>query len=310
LSHYLVRRLLALPLTLLAVALITFALAHATPGGPWDRFDEKPLPLQAEINLNRYYGLDLPVHEQFLVYIGNLVRLDLGTSIQKGRPVADIIGEGLPVTAQLGLQSLLLALAVAIPLGVVSALRRNSLADHATTLLATVGTTIPNFVLCVFFILYFGMTLRLLPFVGWGDGLDVRRMLMPTVILALPAMGFLTRLVRSSVLEVLRADFVRTARAKGLRERSVLRGHVLKNAFVPVLTVLGPATANLVVGSFIVETFFSIPGVGRLFIQSVNARDYPVIMATTLLYALAIGVANLAVDLAYGALDPRVKVAQ
>jgi len=305
---YTIRRLLLMVPTLFFVALITFSLAHAAPGGPFDKNENKRLPQQIEDNLTRYYGLDEPLPQQFLLYLRNAARLDFGTSIQRNRSVNEIIAQGLPVTVQLGVQALLLALLVALPLGIVSALKQNSGVDYGSLFLATIGTTIPSFVIAILFIYIFGVWLRLLPFVGWGDGLDVRRMIMPTVILALPGAAFLTRITRASMLEALGQDYVRTARGKGLREGTVIVRHALKNALIPVATIVGPATAGLITGSFIIETLFSIPGIGRLYIISINARDYPIIMATTLLYAFLIVIANLSVDLVYGVLDPRIKV--
>ncbi len=305
---YTVRRLLLVIPTLFFVALITFSLAHAAPGGPFDRDENKRRPQQIEDNLARYYGLDEPLPQQFLMYLGNAARLDFGLSIQRNRSVNEILAQGFPVTAQLGVQALLLALLIALPLGIVSALKQNTGVDYGSLLLATIGTTIPSFVIAILFIYVFGVWLRLLPFVGWGDGLDARRMIMPTVILALPGAAFLTRITRASMLEALGQDYVRTARSKGLREGTVIIRHTLKNALIPVATIVGPATAGLITGSFIIETLFSIPGIGRLYIISINARDYPIIMATTLLYAFLIVIANLSVDLVYGILDPRIKV--
>ena len=305
---YTIRRLFLMVPTLFFVALITFSLAHAAPGGPFDKNENKKLPQQIEDNLTRYYGLDEPLPQQFLMYLGNAARLDFGKSIQRNRSVNEIIAQGFPVTAQLGIQALLLALLIALPLGIVSALRQNTGVDYGSLLLATIGTTIPSFVIAIVFIYVFGVWLRLLPFVGWGDGLDARRMIMPTVILALPGAAFLTRITRASMLEAIRQDYVRTARSKGLAERTVIVRHALKNALIPVATIVGPATAGLITGSFIIETIFSIPGIGRLYIISINARDYPIIMATTLLYAFLIVIANLSVDLVYGVLDPRIKV--
>lgn len=291
--------------TLFFVALITFTLAKMAPGSPFDKNPDKP-PSQATIDRwNRFYGLDKPVPEQFAMWLGNVVRFDFGVSITRQRPVADIIGQGFPVTAQLGLQALFLSLAVALPLGIVSALRQNTVVDYASLFFATIGTTIPSFVIAIFFIYIFGVGLRLLPFVGWGTP---QHMIMPTVILSLGSAAFLTRITRASMLEAVRQDYVRTARSKGLREQVVIVGHVLKNALIPVATVVGPATAALITGSFIIETIFSVPGIGREYIRSIVALDYPVIMATTLLYAFFIVVANLTVDLVYGMLDPRIKV--
>ena len=309
-AQYLVRRLLLTIPTLFLVALITFGLAHATPGGPWDTNEGKALAPEVEANLNRFYGLDRPLPEQFLLYLGNLLRFDFGTSVQSNRAVREVIGEGLPVTAQLGLQALALALLVSIPLGVVSALRRNSAIDRASALLSTVGTAIPNFVLALLLISLFVVTLRVLPFVGWGNGLDLRRMLLPTLLLALPSLAYFTRIMRASLLEVIGQDYVRTARGKGLGERAIVLRHMVKNALIPVATVAGPTTAGLIAGSFVIEFLFSIPGIGRLSIRSIEARDYAVVMGTTLLYAALVVLANLTVDLLYAFLDPRIKLAR
>jgi oligopeptide transport system permease protein len=248
--------------------------------------------------------VDRPVHEQFVLYLGNLLRFDLGSSLVKDRSVAEIIGSQFPVSAQLGLQALFLALAVSLPLGVISALRQNSAVDHASMVFATIGTTIPSFVIAIVAIYVFAVNLKLIPIVGWGTP---KHMILPTVILSLGAMAFLTRITRASMLEAIRQDYVRTARGKGLTEQMVIVGHVLKNAMIPVATIIGPATAGLITGSFIIETLFSVPGLGREFVLSIVRRDYPLIMGVYLLYAFLIAVANLTVDLVYGLLDPRIR---
>ena len=304
---YTIRRLLLVIPTLFFVALITFALAKAAPGSPFDRNPDKPPKQEVIDRWNRFYGLDKPVHEQFILYVVNVAKLDFGLSVVRQRPVVDIIGQGFPVTAQLGLQALLLALAVALPLGVISALKQNTAIDYISLFFATVGTTIPSFVMAIFFIYFFALNLKLFPITGWGTP---QHMVMPTVILAMGASAFLARITRASMLEAIRQDYVRTARSKGLREQVVVVGHVLKNALIPVATVVGPAAAGLITGSFIIETFFSVPGMGREYVRSILALDYPVIMGTTLLYAFFIILANLSVDLVYGMLDPRIKVAK
>ncbi|HET7700012.1 MAG TPA: ABC transporter permease [Candidatus Limnocylindria bacterium] len=303
--QYTIRRLLLMIPTLFFVAALTFGLAKAAPGSPFDRNPDRPPSAQTMERLNRYYGLDKPVHEQFFLWLGNMAKLDLGSSLVSNRPIADILGRGFPITAQLGLQALLLALAVSLPLGVISALRQNTLVDYGSLFFATIGTTIPSFVIALFFIYVFGVWLRWLPFVGWGSP---QHMIMPTIILSLGSAAFLTRITRASMLEAIRQDYVRTARSKGLREQVVIVGHVLKNAMIPVATILGPAAAGLITGSFIIESLFSVPGIGREYIRGIVANDYPLIMATTLLYAFFIVVANLSVDLVYGMLDPRIKV--
>ncbi len=304
---YLLRRILLLFPTLFVVAVIVFGLAHAAPGSPFESNADRPLPPATIAALERFYGVDRPIHEQFARYMGNLLRFDLGTSLVQDRTVAQIIGQQFPVSAQLGLQALLLALAISIPLGVVSALRQNTAFDYASIVFATVGTTVPSFVIAIFAIYLFGLNLGWLPLVGWGTP---KHMVMPTLILALGATAFLTRITRASVLEAIRQDYVRTARAKGLSEQMVVVGHVLRNALIPVATIVGPATAGLITGSFIIEWFFVIPGIGREFVLSIGRRDYPLIMGVYLLYAFLIAVANLTVDLVYGLIDPRIRVSK
>lgn len=305
--RYVIRRLLLLIPTLFFVALITFSLAHAAPGSPFDKNENRPLPQATIDRLNAAYGIDKPLHEQFALFLGNAVRFDFGSSLVRDRTVAEIVGQGFPVSAQLGLQALLLALAVSIPLGIISALKQNTWVDYGSLLLATIGITIPSFVIAIFGIYLLGVKLHLVPIVGWGTP---KHMILPTLILSLGAMAFLTRITRASMLEAIRQDYVRTARSKGLSEQVVIVGHTMKNAMIPVATILGPATAGLITGSFIIEHIFSIPGIGREFVVSINRRDYPVIMGVYLLYAFLIAIANLTVDVIYGLLDPRIKVAK
>lgn len=321
---YTVRRLLLIIPTLFAVLLITFTLAHAAPGSPWDK-DESKKQTQAIVdNLNRKYGLDEPVFPgvmsddsgthlvagQIVLYIWNAVRGDFGVSFTfRDRQVTDIIGEAWPKSAQLGVQAILLAVAISIPLGVISALRQNTVVDYGSLLFATVGTSIPGFVLAILSIYIFAVNLHWVPVSGWGGG-NPKNLILPTVLLAIGASAFLTRITRASMLEVIRQDYVRTARAKGLREQVVVVGHILKNALIPVATVLGPATAGIITGTFFIEQIFAIPGLGRYFVNSILARDYPLILGVYLLYALVISVANLTVDLLYGVLDPRIKVSK
>ncbi len=304
--RYVIRRVALLIPTLFFVALIVFTLAHLAPGSPFERNETRPLPASAIERLNRIYGIDQPIPVQFALYMNDLIHLDLGSSLRSDRAVSDIIGHEFPVTAQLGVQALILALIVALPLGIVSALRQNTATDHATMVFATIGTTIPSFVVAIFAIYIFGVYLRLVPFIGWGTP---KHMILPTIILALGPTAFLTRMTRVSMLEAIHQDHIRTARGKGLSERFVVVGHALKNALIPVATVVGPTTAGLITGSFIVETLFNVPGIGREFVLSVQARDYPLIMGVYLLYAVVIMVANLTVDLVYGLIDPRIKFA-
>lgn len=287
------------------VALITFSLAHLAPGSPFDKNPNRPMSQETIDRIARFYGVDQPIPIQFVTYIGNVVRGDFGISFTRRTPVVDIIGQGIGTTFQLGLGALAFALAFSLPLGIVSALKQNTIVDYLSMLVATVGTTIPGFVTAIFLIYLFGVTLHLLPFVGWGSW---QHMIMPMFVLGLGPGAFLTRITRASMLEAVRQDYVRTARSKGLHERAVVVGHALKNALIPVATIIGPATAGLITGSFIIESLFNVPGMGRLYVISINQRDYPTIMATTLLYAFLIMIANLTVDIVYGVLDPRIKV--
>jgi oligopeptide transport system permease protein len=305
-GRYVFRRLLALIPVLFFVALITFVLMHLAPGGPFDR--ERRLPPEVEANLNARYNLDKPLPAQFGLYLLNLLRGDLGPSFTNpGYSVQEVIGRGLGVTVQLGLLAGVVAVLLGVPLGVLAALRQNSPADYVSMMAAVAGYTTPSFVLGLFLIIVFAVNLRWLPPGGWGSPAQV---VLPVITLAAAPMAILARYTRASMLEIKSQDFVRTARSKGLLEGVVVFRHMLRNALLPVVTVLGPVLAALVTGSFVVEQVFRIPGMGRLYIASIFARDYPLIMGTTLLYAAAVAVFNLIVDVLYVSLDPRVSEAQ
>ena len=313
-ATYIARRTLWLAPLLLFISLITFAMMHAVEGGPWD--EERPLPPAVIENLKRKYGLDEPLWRQYLLFAGNAVRGDLGISTQfQNRPVTDVVLGGLRPTLVLGLLALVLATSFGLALGVASATHRNRFIDYAGVIFATTGAAVPSFVLGIFLIFVLGVKLHWLPTFGWDrtSGLVPGwlprwdQMILPVITLsALPA-AYLARVTRASVLDVLQQDYVRTARAKGLGAGRVLLRHSLPNAAIPVLTVIGPMTASLITGSFIVEQMFSVPGIGRLLVQAINARDYNLIMGMTLFYAAVIAIANLAVDVAYAFIDPRVR---
>lgn len=314
-TMYLVRRVLWLGVVLFCVALITFSLMHAVPGGPWDR--EKTLAPAVMANLNRKYGLDKPVWRQFVDYLRNALRGDLGVSYTyQERPVSQIISNGFRVTASLGLLAVAFTLVVGLGLGILSAARPNSLLDYGGVFCTTLGASIPSFVLGVLAVIVFAVKLGWLPTGGWGLRLDwpplddwmaVKQAVLPTVTLGALPSAYLARVTRASMLEVLRQDYVRTAWAKGLREPTVILRHVVRNALLPVLTLAGPIAVNLVTGSFIIETIFSIPGVGRLFVTAVFQRDYGLIMGTILFYAGIVALANLIVDILYVVVDPRIR---
>lgn len=306
-ARYIVRRVLLLIPTVIGVAIITFLLMKATPGGPFDGADlGKRVSPQVIATLNAKYGFDKPLPEQFVRYIGHALRGDLGLSVQirQDTPVTAILKQGLGKTVTLGLLALVVALAVGIPLGIIAALRQNKLADYLSLFLATAGASVPSFVLAILLVIVFSVRLHWIPTQGWGTP---KQTILPVLTLAFTPMALITRITRSSMLDVINQDYIQTARSKGLREEYVVGRHMLRNALIPVATIAGPLAANLITGSFIVETIFGIPGIGRLFIQAVQSRDYPVIMATTLLYALTIAIANLLVDVLYSVIDPRVR---
>jgi oligopeptide transport system permease protein len=302
---YATRRILqAIPTFLLIVA-AAFFLMRAAPGGPFD--EERALPPEIEANLQAAYGLDQPVTVQFARYLGGLLRGDLGPSFRmKDFSVAELIVRGLPVTLSIGAAALLLGIALGIPLGLVAGLRQNGWADHAVMAVALAGIAIPNFVVAPVLALFFGLYLGWLPVAGWEAG-SLRHLVLPVVTLALPLVAYLARLTRGSLLEVLQAPFIRTARAKGLDPGVILRRHALKPTLLPVVSFLGPAAAALLTGSLVVEQVFGLPGVGRYFVQGAINRDYTLVMGMVVFYAALILLLNLVVDLVYGWLDPRIR---
>jgi oligopeptide transport system permease protein len=302
-SKYIARRLLWLVVVLFAISFITFALMHLVPGGPWDR--EKQLAPQIVDNLNKKYGLDKPFIVQFGNYIWGILHGNLGVSyMYQDKGVTAILLQGLPKTATLGVVAFLLAIAVGIPLGMAAALRQNSIVDYVSVLFSTIFASVPAFVLGILLIIVFSVVLHWLPTGGWGSA---RHVIMPAIALAALPAAYIARITRASILEVARQDYVRTARAKGMIERVVLIRHILRNALIPVLTVSGPELAFLISGSFIIENLFSIPGIGRLFVQGVFSRDYGLIMGSVLFYAFAVALVNLFVDISYAAVDPRIR---
>ena len=305
--HYTLQRLLWLIPTLLAMALVTFLVMHATPGSPLDPVAEgaNPLSPEAQKNLAEAYGLDKPLWEQFGIFIGKALRGDFGQSfVYKTRTVGEILIDAFPVSLLLGSMALVLAVAGGVTLGVLAAVYQNRSWDYVSVTVATLGVSVPNFVLAVFLIVLFSFVLPIFPTGGWNEPKD---WVLPTVTLALGPMGIIARFTRSSMVEVIRSDYIRTARAKGLAEGSVILKHVLKNACIPVVTLLGPLFAAIGTGSFFVESIFRVPGMGRFFVLSMTGRDYPMIMAVILLYGAFLTLMNLAVDLLYGFIDPRIR---
>jgi len=304
-TAFIIRRVLALIPTLLLIYSLTFFLMHSTPGGPWDS-SEKPIPADVQERLKAAYGLDKPLWQQYTDFLSKAVRGDLGPSyVQRSRSVSDIIGETFPVSLQLAAAAMLIATLIGIPLGILSAVRHNGPLDYLATFISIGGISTPPYVVTSLLVLLLASKLHWVPTSGW-DGIWSSKAIIPAVSLALYPMAVLARYTRSSLLEVLRTDYMRTARSKGLGEQAVLVGHALRNAMLPVITIAGIVIADIATGSFFVETIYQVPGVGRYFVQSISGRDYPVIIGTVLLLGLAVSVSNLVVDLVYPLLDPRI----
>jgi oligopeptide transport system permease protein len=298
------RRLLSAIPTLLVLLALSFALIRVAPGGPFDT--EKTIPPEIQERLNATYHLDEPLWQQFGRYLGDLLQGDFGPSFQyKDYTVSELIAAGFPVSLQLGGLAMFLALLVGISIGTLAALKQNSRTDHVLMGTAMTGISIPNFVLAPLLVLLFAVTLRWLPAGGLGDW---RNLVLPVISLALPQIAYIARLTRGSMIEVLRSDFIRTARAQGLPTLEIILGHALKPALVPIVSYLGPATAGIITGSVVIEQIFGVPGLGRYFVQGALNRDYTLVMGIVVFYGVLIIVFNFIVDLAYRWLDPRVKL--
>lgn len=290
--------------TLLAISAITFFLMNLVPGGPFATLDTgRSLPTEVVREIERQYGLDKPVTQQYLIYLGNLLRGDLGRSLVRNEPVRGMLARALPTSLVLGGLALALALAVGLPLGIVAAVKENSWIDHLATGVSILSVCTPSFVLGMLLIIVLSLKLELLPVAGWGTG---KQAILPVIALSMQPMSIIIRYTRSSVLEVLNQLYITVARSKGLPERVVILRHALKNALIPIVTVIGLLVPQLLIGSFLVETIFAIPGSGRFFVVSVTQRDYPVIMSVAILYGWLVTMVNLVVDSIYQYLDPRI----
>lgn len=306
LSYTLKRLLVAIP-TMVVIIAVAFFMMRAAPGSPFD--SERAVSPEIREAILAYYGMNEPLWVQFLVYWKGLLTFDLGPSLlYKDQSVSQILGSGFPVSMTLGVSALILALSVGVPLGLLAALNQNSPGDYSVMALAMAGICIPTFVTGPLLALLFGVQLGWLPVAGLDRGdMTLDTMLLPVITLALPQVAIISRLVRASTIEVLRSNFVRTARAKGLPEFQVLTRHTLRAALLPLVSYLGPACAGLITGSVVIETVFQLPGIGRNFVTSALQRDYPVVMGAVVLYASLIILFNLLADIAYGLLDPKVK---
>lgn len=303
-SNYIVKRIFASFITLWIVVTATFFLMHAMPGGPFD--GEKKLPDQVKANLEAKFGLDKPIMQQYGLYLKNLLKGDLGPSIKyEGRTVNEIIKYSFPASAKIGSVAILFSLIVGIYMGIIAALNQGKWQDNLCMIIATLGVTVPSFVLATFLILIFSVKLKLLPPVGFDGPLNY---IMPAIALGGYSLSFIARLTRSSLLDVIRQDYIRTAVAKGLSKKTVIFKHALRNALIPIVTYMGPLIAGILTGSFVVEKIFGIPGLGREFVQNITNRDYMAIMGVTVFYSAFLVICNLVVDILYAFIDPRIKL--
>jgi ABC-type dipeptide/oligopeptide/nickel transport system permease component len=306
--RYILERLITMIPTVFVLSVILFVVMRLTPGSPMQPMaaNANPLPPEAQAALAKAWGLDKPVWQQYTTYIANASHLDFGNSyVYRARSVIEILGPTFVVSLELGAIALTVAVVVGGLLGIVAAMNQNGPIDYVCTFVAMIGVSIPNFVMALFLIIILVLTLHIIPSTGgWQKPAD---WILPTITLALGPLSIIARYTRSSMVDVIRSDYVRTARAKGVAERQVIFTHVLKNALIPPLTILGPLVAAVVTGSPFVEIIFRVPGMGRYFIQSISARDYPMIMAVFMFYGIFLQVMNLVVDLLYGVVDPRIR---
>jgi ABC-type dipeptide/oligopeptide/nickel transport system permease component len=304
-ARYLLGRLGGILLVFFIVSVVVFLLMHAIPGGPYNE-DKVPLSAEAKANYMRKYGLDRPLVEQYLLYMGNALRGDFGVPFQSPtETVTGLIARTWPVSASLGLAALLVALPLGLLLGIVAASRQNTWIDYTTSTVSTLGLTVPNFVVAVWLVLLFAVQFKWLPTGGWGQWYHY---IMPVAALALAPMALTARYTRTSILEVSRSDYIRTARSKGLSDRQIMLRHTVRNAMIPLLTILAPQIPNLITGTIFIESIFRVPGLGKFFVTSILGRDYPMIMALLLLVAVVWSLVYLITDILYVVVDPRVRL--
>ena len=299
---YILKRLALAILTVWVVITVTFFVMRAVPGGPF--MSEKAISETAQAALEAKYGLDKPIFEQYVTYLKDVVtEFDFGPSLKlRGRDVIDIIGDGMKVSAKLGLMAAGLALVIGVTLGAIAALRRNKFVDKVIMVITTAFISMPSFIMGTLLLLVFALSLMLVP----ANGETAKGLILPVITLSLSPMANITRLTRSSMLDVLGQDYIRTARAKGVSQRKIIFGHALKNSLIPVITYFGPMLAYIVTGSLVVEQIFAVPGIGRSFVSSIINRDYTLIMGTTIVLAILIVIMNLVSDILYKVIDPRI----
>lgn len=305
-AKYIIKRLVAGLISLWVLITITFFLMHSIPGGPFSPAEERKIPPEVLAKIEASYGLDKPLHIQYVNYLNNLLHGDLGISFKdRDTLVNDLIKRGFPVSARVGLVAVIISLCVGVPLGIISAIYKTKWIDRASMIFATIGISIPGFVITVLMMFFFCVKLKIFPTFGLLSPLHY---VLPVAGLSFYPIAYITRLLRSSMLETMRQDYIRTARSKGVKEIMVIAKHALRNSLMPIVTYLGPLIAGLLTGGFVVERLFSIPGIGREFVSSVGDRDYSVTLGITVFYGAFIIIANLCVDILYVIIDPRVKV--
>lgn len=303
--QYIIKRLLAAILSMFLLVTATFFLMHAVPGSPFNPGEQKNIPPEILAQIRSKYGLDDPPFKQYVSYMGKLLQGDLGVSFKKQNySVNELVMGGFPASAKIGVWAIIVALAIGLPLGIISALKRGGWMDWFSMILATIGIAVPTFIIAMLLLYIFAMRLGWLPVFGWGTW---KHMVIPVACLSLSPIAYITRLMRSSMLEVSRQDYIRTARAKGVGEFMVIGRHAVRNAILPVVTYLGPLVAGLLTGSFVIERLFMIPGLGRYFVTAVSDRDYSVILGLTIFYGGFLMICILLVDIAYAIIDPRVR---
>src|SRR2546425_9903277 len=307
---YLLGRLTGILVVFTIVSMLAFVLMHSIPGGPFDE-EKAPLPPAAKENILHKYGLDRPLYEQYALYMWSALHGDFGISFQSPtETVIQLIGRTWPTSIQLGGLAIILAAVIGLTAGILAAVHQNTWIDYVVTLVSTLGITVPNFVIALWLLLVFAVGLGWLPTGGWPSGgdSDFKALILPVVTLALGPSALVARYTRSSLVEVLHAEYIRTARAKGLRDHAVVLRHALKNALIPLITILLPQIPNLITGTIFVEVIFHVPGLGKFFVSSIYLRDYPMIMATMLLVATLWSLTYLLSDVLYTVVDPRIRL--
>ncbi len=303
---YILKRIGAGMLSVFVLITITFFLLHIIPGGPFSPAENRNVPPKILEKVSEQYGLNDPIPEQYIRYLKNLAQGDLGTSFKKqDTTVNELIAQGFPVSARVGFWGVLISLAVGVPLGVIAAVKRGKWPDGAAMVFATIGVSVPSFVICVLMMYFFCEKWKIFPSYGLTSW---KHYVLPVFCMAFSQIAYITRLMRSSMLETMRQDYIRTERAKGVPEFTVISRYAMKNSLLPVITYVGPMVAALLTGTFIIEKLFSVPGLGRYFVSAINDRDYSVTLGLTLFVGTLIIIVNIIVDIMYAVIDPRVKI--